>query len=84
MATMRGWVVARQIAFYAPADNRGKRHAAWSISHAPVCGTSGALGSTDVIRTAQGDASYRVHPLVCRTCLRLSTRPGVSATGIER
>lgn len=81
--TTRTWTVARQIAFYAPADMRGKWHAAWKITHTPVCGAPAELGQ-NAIRTEQGQQSDKVHPLVCRRCLRLSTTHGVSALGMEQ
>jgi hypothetical protein len=77
------WTVARQMAFYAPADMKGKWHAAWKISHTPVCGTATPLGA-EAIHTAQGQQSNKVHPFVCRRCLRLSTTPGVTALGMEQ
>lgn len=81
--TMNTWTVSRQIAFFKPSDDRGKWHAAWLVTHTPVCGASVPLG-TEAIHSSQGQDSTKVHPLVCRRCLRLSTTPGVSATGIKR
>lgn len=77
------WIVARQIAFFAPADMKGKWHAAWKISRTPVCGSAVTLGS-EAIRTAQGQESNKAHPILCRRCLRLATTPGVSALGMEQ
>lgn len=77
------WTIARQIAFFEPTDRRGKWHAAWLVSHAPVCGSAAPLGTT-AIRTEQGTDSAAVHKVVCRRCLRLSTAPGVTANGMER
>lgn len=77
------WTISRQMAFFAPADMKGKWHAAWKITHTPVCGSTAELGA-DAIRTAQGEASNKVHPLVCKRCLRLSTTVGVSALGMEQ
>jgi hypothetical protein len=77
------WTVARQIAFFAPTDMKGKWHAAWKISHTAVCGAAMELG-TDAIRTSQGQESNKVHPFACKRCLRLSTTPGVSAIGMEQ
>jgi hypothetical protein len=76
------WTVARQMAFFAPVDMKGKWHAAWKITHAAVCGVTAELGQ-ERISTEQGQQSNRVHPLVCRRCLRLSTTVGVSALGME-
>ena len=72
--------VSRQIAFFAPADNKGKWHAAWLISQTPVCGANVTLDQTQAIRTQAGND--RVHPIVCRRCMRLSLPAGVSATGM--
>lgn len=80
---MATWQVARQVAFYAPADGLGKWHAAWKISHAAVCGVRSPLGA-EAIRTSVGQQAASVHKIVCRRCLRLSTWPGVSANGIEQ
>ena len=77
------WTVARQMAFFAPADMKGKWHAAWKISHTAVCGSAAEL-SGEVIRTSQGQESNKVHPLVCKRCLRLSTTIGVSGLGMEQ
>lgn len=77
------WTVARQIAFFAPVDMQGKWHAARKISRTAVCGATTPLGR-EVIRTSQGQESNKVHPFVCRRCLRLSTTPGVTALGIEQ
>lgn len=77
------WTVARQIAFFAPVDMKGKWHAAWLITHTAVCGTPVDLGQ-EVIHATGGQESNRIHPIVCKRCVRLSTSPGVSALGIER
>lgn len=79
----RSDTVARQIAYFTPADARGKWHAAWMVTHTPVCGAWTPLG-TDAIRTAQGQEIARVHRIVCRRCLKLSAVPGVSAEGVKR
>ena len=79
----QNWTVARQIAFFAPEDMKGKWHAGWKVSHTPVCGSNAPLGQ-EAIRTSQGQESSKVHPLVCRRCLRLSTYPGVTANGMEQ
>ena len=76
------WTVARQIAFFAPVDMKGKWHAAHKVTHTPACGRTMALGR-EAIRTAQGQDSAKVHPLVCRRCLYLATAPGYAATGYE-
>ena len=77
------WTVARQIAFFAPTDMKGKWHAAWLITHTAVCGVPVELGQ-EVIHAVAGQESSRIHPIVCRRCIRLSTSPGVSAQGMER
>lgn len=77
------WTVARQVAFFAPEDMKGKWHAGWKISHTAVCGVAAPLG-TEAIRTSQGQESNKVHPFVCKRCLRLSTMPGVTALGMEQ
>lgn len=77
------WTIARQIAFFAPADMKGKWHAAWKVSHTAVCGVAAPLGA-DIIRTSQGQESGKVHPFVCRRCLRLATPAGVSALGMKQ
>lgn len=77
------WTVARQMAFFAPSDDKGKWHAAWKIDHTAVCGTPVELGQ-ERIHAAQGQPSNRIHPLACKRCVRLSTSPGVSALGMEQ
>lgn len=77
------WTVARQMAFFQPEDGRGKWHAAWKVTHTAVCGSPASLGA-EVIHAVQGDRSDKVHPFVCRRCLRLSTSPGVSGLGMEQ
>jgi hypothetical protein len=74
--------VSRQIAFFAPADMRGKWHARFQVTGAAVCGTTSALDADQVIRTRAGQE--KVHPIVCRRCLRLTVVPGVSAQGVDR
>ena len=75
--------VDRQIAFFAPADSvRGKWHAAWLGSHTAVCGATVELHQSTAIRTHAGQE--KVHPIVCRRCLRLTVVPGVSAQGVDR
>lgn len=76
------WTVARQVSFFAPADMGGKWHAARLVSNVPVCGAAVELGA-EFIATQQGQESTRVHPLVCRRCLRLTTPPGVSGGGLR-
>jgi hypothetical protein len=80
---MSTWTVARQIAFYGTTTG-GKWHAAWLITHTPVCGTPATLVTDSPIRTHVGQSSADVHRVVCRRCLRLSTWPGVSGNGIGR
>lgn len=75
------WTVARQIAFFRPADDRGKWHAKWLVTDTPVCGSAAELAS-DAIYSAVGDQASQIHPVVCRRCIRLSTPAGVSARGI--
>lgn len=75
--------MARQVAFFRPADDMGKWHAAWSVDHTPVCGARVTL-AREAIRPAAGRESVDVHPIVCRRCLRLSTVPGVTAAGMVR
>jgi hypothetical protein len=77
------WTVARQMAFFAPADMKGKWHAAWKITHTPVCGAAVDLGA-EVIHATQGQPSNKIHPFACKRCVRLSTREGVSALGMEQ
>ena len=79
----RTWTVARQMAFFAPVDMKGKWHAAWKVDHSTVCGTPVEL-STDAIHAVQGQESNKVHPFACKRCLRLSTIPGVSGLGMEQ
>lgn len=73
--------IARQVAFFAPVDMKGKWHAAWLITHTAVCGVSVEL-SHEAIRTTAGQKS--IHPIVCKRCVRLATSPGVSAIGMKR
>lgn len=74
--------IARQVAFYAPADMRGKWHAAHQVVHTPFCGQAVELAGEDtVIRTAAGDTT--AHPLLCRKCLRLACSPWVSGVGAQ-
>jgi len=80
---MSTWTVTRQVAFFAPVDMKGKWHAAWLVSHTAVCGVSVELGR-EAIRTTAGQESSKVHPIVCRRCIRLATQPGVTAQGMER
>lgn len=77
------WTVARQMAFFAPTDMKGKWHAAWKVTHTPVCGSTAELGS-EVIHATQGQESNRIHPFACKRCVRLSTSPGVSGLGMEQ
>jgi hypothetical protein len=79
----RTWTVTRQVGFFQPADNKGKWHAANRVSRTAVCGSPAELTHV-AIRTAVGDQSSRVHPLVCRSCLRMTTRAGATATGVEQ
>ena len=74
-------VATRQIAFWEPEEGKGKWHAAWMISHVPVCGVAVDLGRANVIRSGVGD---RLHPFACKRCARLTVTEGVSAEGVER
>lgn len=73
--------VVRQVAFFAPVDDKGKWHAAWMISHTAVCGVSVDL-SQMAIRSAAGDIS--IHPIVCRRCVKATLSSVVKAQGVER
>jgi len=77
------WTVARQMAFFAPVDMKGKWHAAWKVTHTAVCGQPVELGA-EVIHAVQGEQSNRIHPFACKRCVRLSTSPGVSGAGMEQ
>jgi hypothetical protein len=70
------WVVARPVAFFAPADQRGKWHATWKADDLPVCGARTPLLPELRITPSMGDWSDQVHPLVCRNCLMLTTQHG--------
>lgn len=80
---MSHWTVARQIAFY-PSTSGGKLHAAWKVSQTAVCGAAVELEPSPWVTTSQGQPSEKVHPMVCRRCLRLSTTPGVTANGMRQ
>jgi hypothetical protein len=76
------WTVARQVAFF-PSVAGGKLHAANKISRTAVCGIAAELDSVAWVTVSQGQDSGKVAPMVCRRCLRATTRPGpVVATGV--
>lgn len=82
----RTWTVARQIAFF-PTERSGKLHAAWKVSGQAACKATLLVQTTStgpVIRTAQGDDSAKVHPMVCKRCLYLTTSSGYTAAGFEQ
>lgn len=83
--TTSTWQIARQIAYYPTTSARGgKYHAAWLVSHTPVCGAAVLLDTSGAIYTRQGQINTQVHPIICRRCLRLSAREGVTAHGMKR
>lgn len=60
---------SRQVAFFMPADGRGKWHAAWRVSGAAMCGNAAALGDTaDRVDVFAPDP----HPILCRHCYRMA------------
>lgn len=77
------WTVARQIAFF-PSVSGGKIHAAHKISHTAVCGVAADLQPVAFYHTSEGQQSDKVHRMVCKKCLRLSTAPGYSGSGYEQ
>lgn len=83
--TAAPFTVARQVAFF-PSMTGGKIHAAWKVAGTAVCGTNVELdlASAPWVSIAQGDDSARVHPMVCRRCLNLTARPGVSGQGVRQ
>ena len=59
--------ITKQIVFFPTESGAGKVHAAWKITHTAVCRPL-VLDGARWYTTAVGET--RVHPLVCRNCLR--------------
>jgi hypothetical protein len=75
--------VTRPVRFFPPSDAKGKWHAARRVSEVAVCGSPAPLatGLGEWIAPSVGDAWTAVHPIVCRTCLRLTTSVGLAPVG---
>jgi hypothetical protein len=59
------------VAFFRPADGKGKYHAAWKVSHVPACGSPATLTDEAIhatLDTHDGAFVGTVHPLVCARC----------------
>lgn len=71
-------LVAHSVRFWPASDSRGKWHAAWKVSGTAVCGSPAPLAVTgsEWLAPEVGVEQVRVHPLVCRSCLRLTTSVG--------
>lgn len=71
--------VAHPVRFFEPTEGRGKWHAAWRVDGTAVCGAPAILDThpqQPAIVPEVGTPWERVHPLVCRRCLRLATSSG--------
>lgn len=73
-----GRTVAHPVRFFPATDGKGKWHAAWKVSGTAVCGAAPELATTggEWIAPQVGDLQAKVHPLICKRCLRLTTSDG--------
>jgi hypothetical protein len=74
--------VSRPVRFFPPVDMKGKWHAAQRVSERAICGSPASLATgSECIMPRVGDAYSIVHPIVCRSCLRLATAEGYAPRG---
>jgi hypothetical protein len=73
---------ARPSRYFAPRDNKGKYHAAWAVGFAARCGAGVLIDPNAEIAIEGGVEMTKVHPIVCRRCLRFAASWNKSSEGL--
>ena len=77
-------ITARPSRYFAPVDDKGKYHAAWAIGFAARCGASVLVNPSVEIAVESGIEMTKVHPIVCRRCLRFAASWKQSDEGLVK
>ena len=66
-------MTARPSRYFAPIDDMGKWHAAWTIDWTTRCGANVIVNPSLEIAVEGNVDTTTVHPIVCRRCLNYAT-----------
>lgn len=69
-------VRSRQVSYFPAADGRGKYHLRNTVTHEAACGSPVVLDASPMSALVYGADDERVHPIVCRKCVRLARTEG--------
>jgi hypothetical protein len=76
------WTIAHPVPFF-PSTSGGKIHAKWAATNQPVCWSRVTLHQDAWIWARVGMDSGYAHPMMCKTCLRLTTKTASNLNGVR-